>query len=306
MAAGDVLADVQTDKATMAFESQEDGYLAKILVQAGSAELKIGAPVAIMVEDASAVAAFASYTAAAAASAAPAAAPAAAASGAAGYAGHRLWPTVRRLLSEHGLQPAAVVPTGPHGVLTRGDVLAAVAGGARAAPAAHAAAAAAPRVAAAPAAAASPAPAAPAAAAVSPATPPPPRGGQSHVDTPASNVRKIIASRLLASKRGSPHLYVSREAGLDALMALRKELAAAGAKASVNDFVIRAAAVALARVPAAAALQPGASIDIAIAVATPGGLMTPIVFGADKMVRIITGRNKTGRCLLFRIHAARC
>jgi len=282
VAAGDVLADVETDKATMAFESQEDGFLAKILVAAG-VDVKIGTPVAVFCEDESAVAAFASYSASAAPAAAPAA-PAAAAKaggGGQGYAGHRLWPSVRKLLSEHGLPAASVVPTGPHGVLTRGDIIAAVAGGARAAPPAHAHK---PPAAAPPAAPHAPA-APPAAAPPSPAPAPPSRAGQSHVDTPASNVRKIIASRLLASKRGSPHLYVSREAGLDALVALRKELAAQGAKASVNDFVIRAAAVALARVPAAAALQPGASIDIAIAVATPGGLMTPIVFGADKLVR---------------------
>lgn len=287
MAAGDVLADVQTDKATMAFESQEDGYLAKILVQAGAEDIKIGTPVAVFVEDASAVAAFASYSASAAPAAPAAAAPVAnaakaapAAAGAAGYSGRRLWPSVRLLLEANGMQASSVVPTGPHGVLTRGDVLAAAAGGKRAAPAAAAAPAA---PAAQPQAVAPPAP--PPAAAAAPQTPPPVRGGPAFTDTPASNVRKIIASRLVASKRGLPHLYVSREAGLDALVALRKELAARGAKASVNDFVIRAAAVALARVPAAAALQPGASIDIAIAVATPGGLMTPIVFGADKLVR---------------------
>ena len=104
-----------------------------------------------------------------------------------------------------------------------------------------------------------------------------------YTEVVASNIRKVIASRLVASKQGAPHLYLTRDAHLDAVNALRSRLAGEGRKHSVNDFVIRAAAVALAKVPAGGALAPGAAVDISIAVATPTGLMTPIIKGADKL-----------------------
>jgi pyruvate dehydrogenase E2 component (dihydrolipoamide acetyltransferase) len=113
------------------------------------------------------------------------------------------------------------------------------------------------------------------------------RDAPAHTDHAATNIRKVIAARLLDSKRESPHLYVSRDATLCSLLQLRSELAAKGAKASVNDFVIRAAALALSSVPAAGALAPGAAVDIAVAVALPdGGLITPVVRGADKLARL--------------------
>lgn len=102
-------------------------------------------------------------------------------------------------------------------------------------------------------------------------------------DTTASNIRKVIASRLIASKQGAPHAYVSRDVPLDAVSALRAQLAAKGSKHSVNDFVIRAAAVALMEAPSGAGLAPGAAADISIAVATPTGLMTPIVKAANTL-----------------------
>ena len=104
-----------------------------------------------------------------------------------------------------------------------------------------------------------------------------------YTEVVASNIRKVIASRLVASKQGAPHLYLTRDAHLDAVNALRSRLAGEGRKHSVNDFVIRAAAVALAKVRAGGALAPGAAVDISIAVATPTGLMTPIIKGADKL-----------------------
>jgi pyruvate dehydrogenase E2 component (dihydrolipoamide acetyltransferase) len=106
---------------------------------------------------------------------------------------------------------------------------------------------------------------------------------EAYSEVVASSIRKVIASRLVASKQGAPHLYLTRDAPLDAVNGLRSKLASEGHKHSVNDFVIRAAAVALAKVPAGGAIAPGAAVDISIAVATPNGLMTPIVKAADKL-----------------------
>jgi pyruvate dehydrogenase E2 component (dihydrolipoamide acetyltransferase) len=108
-------------------------------------------------------------------------------------------------------------------------------------------------------------------------------------ETKASTMRKVIAKRLTASKAGVPHMYASAECELDAVLAFRKKLAADhGVKVSVNDFVIRCAALALRDVPELNAswddkrLQPqlSPSVDVSVAVATPGGLITPIVTGA--------------------------
>ena len=141
------------------------------------------------------------------------------------------------------------------------------------------------------------------AAAASAPPPPPPQQQQQHqpaargkagprvsyTDVPNSQVRRIIAKRLLESKQTAPSLYVTADAPLAAVQALRKQLAAQGVRVSVNDCVVRAAALALRDVPeanafwdaaaGAAARQPG--VDVAIAVATDGGLITPIVRGAD-------------------------
>jgi len=146
--------------------------------------------------------------------------------------------------------------------------------------------------------AAAPAPAA-SAAAVAVSALKPSSTGEEYTDHPASSVRKIIASRLLESKR-SPHLYVSREAPLDALLALKASL---GFKASVNDLLVKAAALALQRVPAAGALQPGVAVDVAVAVATPGGLSTPVVRAADSLslqelsqqIKALAGRAREGK-----------
>jgi pyruvate dehydrogenase E2 component (dihydrolipoamide acetyltransferase) len=115
----------------------------------------------------------------------------------------------------------------------------------------------------------------------------------------------VIASRLQASKRESPHFYASRDAPLDALLLLRAQLLAErGLKASVNDFLVRAAALALAQHPAAAALSPHSPIDLAVAVALPGGgLNTPLVRSADRLslaevsaaVKELAARAREGR-----------
>ncbi|PNH07466.1 Dihydrolipoyllysine-residue acetyltransferase [Tetrabaena socialis] len=314
---GDVMAEIETDKATLGFENVADeGFVARILVPSGARDIPVGAQVAILVEDEASIAAFADYTAdgasssssgssgagaevveaVEAAAAAPAAPPRVVAS-------DRLGPAVRHLLGSAGLSPEDVTPTGPRNIITKGDVLAAIEAGVR--PGSGAAAAAAAAVAAAAPAPKAPAPAAAAAPpAAKPAPPPasaaPPKpaapaaaplpSGGSYTNTPNSQIRRIIAARLLDSKRNTPTMYLSVDAGLDAIADLRAALAAKGTKVSVNDCVLRAVALALRDVPAAnvfwdekaGEIRPFPSIDISVAVATERGLITPIVKGADR------------------------
>ncbi|GJP40673.1 hypothetical protein CLOM_g327 [Closterium sp. NIES-68] len=231
-------------------------------------------------------------------------------------------PAARLLLAGSGVDPQSVQGSGPKGVVTKGDALAAIAAAARSAAAAAAAAsarsiattAAAPAVsasaAAAPVAAPAPAPppspaaaVAPTAAPVPPSAPAPPPapaaaaapalGGAAgaFVDIPTTQIRRIIAQRLMESKWGSPHLYAESDADIDATLQLRKELKDKWQVAvSVNDFVIKAVAMALSEVTEAnvhwdakrAQLVSNSSIDISIAVATDKGLITPILKDADK------------------------
>ncbi len=255
--------------------------------------MPVGQLVAIMVDDAADVAKFADYTAAgsssaaAAAPAAAAAAPAAAPAAPAGQrvqASDRIGPAVRYWLQAMGLTADQVVPSGPRNIITKSDVMAAAeaikSGKAPAQPAAPKPAAAAAAAAAAPAA-RKPAAAAPAAS---------PAAG-AFTDHPNSQIRSIIAQRLLESKQTIPSLYVTAEAELDALNALRKTVAEQGTKVSVNDFVVKAVAMALRDVPAANAMWDSCaqqakgfpSIDVCVAVATERGLVTPIVKGADQL-----------------------
>lgn len=190
---GTVLAEIETDKATLAFENQDEGFIAKILAPAGSKDIKVGQLVAVIVEDQDQVAAFANFSAdGASSSRQPAAAGAApAASAAAGKqsrvkANFRIGPAARTALEEAGLTADDVTPTGPNNIITKPDVLAAVAAGAKPSTAAAASAAA-------PAAAAAAAPAAPkqaAPAAPRPAAAPaaPPRDGATYQDIPNSQV----------------------------------------------------------------------------------------------------------------------
>jgi pyruvate dehydrogenase E2 component (dihydrolipoamide acetyltransferase) len=138
VSAGSVLADVETDKATLAFENQDDGFVAKLLVPSGARDVPVGAPVAVLVEEAEHVAAFADYAApggaapeaSAAGAGAAAAAPAAAAKAAAAPANFRLGPAARKALAEAGLTPGDIAaPSGPRGIIVKEDVLAAVAAG---------------------------------------------------------------------------------------------------------------------------------------------------------------------------------
>ena len=318
--AGDVLAQVETDKATVSFDSTEDGFIAKILLAAGSSDVAVGTPVAIFVDEADKVAAFKDYVhggaaapaapaatapapaAAAAAAAAPASAvasgpscsnrgvlglpgdddvsPAAASSGARVFA----TPAARAAAAARGIDVSQVTGTGPNHRVVKADILEFTPVKAAAAVATKAAA----PVAAAPAAGR---PAAPAPTAV------PASAAGDYTDLPLSQMRKVIAQRLSHSKQTIPHYYVTVEVEMDAVLKLRgdlnKQLEAAvknkedAPKISVNDFVIKAVAHALRKVPAVNCSWQDTFVrsynyaDISVAVATDAGLITPIVTDAD-------------------------
>lgn len=278
---GDVIAEIETDKATMEFEAVDEGTIGKILIAAGSAGVKVNTPIAILLEegeDASAITA-APKAAPVAAAATVAAAPAAVAAAApvvaapAAPAGGRVFasPLAKRLAAEAGLDLKAVQGSGPYGRVVKADVEAAVKGGVKAAPAPAVAAAAAP----APKAAAAPA-------AANPFEP-------AYEEIPNSSIRKVIARRLTEAKQTVPHFYLTIDCEVDALLKVRAELngRSDAYKLSVNDFVIRAVALALKKVPAAnaswgeEAIKRYIDVDVSVAVATPNGLITPIVRHAD-------------------------
>jgi len=302
---GDVIAEIETDKATMEVEAIDEGTVAKLVVPAGSEGVKVNALIAVLAADGEDVAAAASGAGSAApapkaaapapaeapkAEAAPAPAPVApaAAPAAASSAGARTFssPLARRLAKEAGIDISAVAGTGPHGRVVKSDVEAAAAGGgAKAAPAAVAA----PQ-------ATAPAPAAAA-----------PKGASdeavlklfepgSYELVPHDGMRKTIARRLVESKQTVPHFYVSVDCELDALMALRAQLndaaprkdGAPAYKLSVNDMVIKAMALALRDIPDANvswtenAMVKHKHADVGVAVSIPGGLITPIVRKAEE------------------------
>ncbi len=284
---GDVIAEIETDKATMEVEAVDEGVLGKILVAEGSEHVAVNTPIAVILlegEDASALAAAGSPAPAKAAAPAPAA-PAAAAAAAAPPApssaaparaeGARIFasPLAKRMAAEAGLDLGSIKGSGPRGRIIKADVEAAK----QAPPVAKLAAA--PQ-------AAKPAPAAAPAAAPQPFETP-------FVEVANSTMRKVIARRLSDSKRDIPHYYLTIECNIDPLLELRDKLNArtgegpAAFKLSVNDFVIRAVALALRAYPDAncswtdEAIRFYQTVDVAVAVAAPNGLITPIVRNAD-------------------------
>ncbi|HEX9933477.1 MAG TPA: 2-oxo acid dehydrogenase subunit E2, partial [Allosphingosinicella sp.] len=287
VAAGDVLAEIETDKATMEFEAVDEGIVTKILIAEGTDEVKVGTVIALIAgegEDASAAPSPAAAPAppptptptpevkgygvspAEQAPAAPAPAPR-------HDAGERVKasPLARRLAGQRGLDLAGLKGSGPGGRIVKADIDGAgTAAKAAPAPAAPAAA---------PAPAPAPAPAAAAAAAAVPDIP--------HEAAKLSNIRKTIARRLTESKQTVPHIYLTVDIRLDALLKLRSELNASlesrGVKLSVNDMLVKALAVALVEVPSCNVMYTPTELvtfkraDISVAVSTPTGLITPIV-----------------------------
>ena len=303
---GDLMAEIETDKATMEFEAVDEGTVVKILVAEGTDNVKVGTVIAIIAEegeDASSVSAptksetpepaakeseakpdpkdpndtgsEAKPVARTEASAEDHGRPADAGAAKPAATGERVKasPLARRLAADTGIDLGAVAGSGPRGRIVKADVENAKTG---AAPVAAKTDAAAPTTSA-----AAPAPAA------KPATVP----DIPHEATKLSNVRKTIARRLTESKQTVPHIYLTVNIRLDALLKLRGELNASlearGVKLSVNDLLIKAQAVALMQVPTCNVMfTPDQLIsfqraDISVAVSTPSGLITPIIVGAD-------------------------
>ncbi|MFN4204209.1 MAG: pyruvate dehydrogenase complex dihydrolipoamide acetyltransferase [Tabrizicola sp.] len=292
---GQILAEIETDKATMEFEAVDEGVVGRILVAEGTAGVKVNTPIAVLLEDGEDAASVAAAPKAAAAAPAPVAAvaapvavaavavPVAAASGAARVFAS---PLARRIAREKGLDLTSVKGTGPHGRIVRADVEGARSGAAKpeVVPVAEVPKAAAPAPAAAPVAAM---PSGMAAETVLKMY-----ADRAYEEVPLDGMRRTIAARLTEAKQTIPHFYLRREVRLDALMAFRetlnKQLEGRGVKLSVNDFIIKACAMALQAVPNANAVWAGDRMlrlkpsDVAVAVAVDGGLFTPVLRDADK------------------------
>jgi len=309
---GDILAEIETDKATMEFEAVDEGKIAKILVPEGSEGVKVGAPIAILAgegEDVSAAASAAPKAEAPAPSPSPqrgegrgegaptsesapesrtpspgAEAPTSPPRGEV-QKGDRIKasPLARRIAEEKGLDLSSIQGSGPGGRIVKADLESAPAKAAAPAPAPSAA----------------PAPTA--------------AGEIPHEAVKLSNIRKTIARRLTESKQTIPHYYLTVDIQLDALLKLRSELNKGleprNIKLSVNDLLIKALAMALIEVPTANVSFAGDQMlkfsraDISVAVAIPDGLITPIIIGADtktlsaisKEMTDLAGRARDGK-----------
>jgi pyruvate dehydrogenase E2 component (dihydrolipoamide acetyltransferase) len=287
--AGDVIAEIETDKATMEVEAVDEGILGKILIPAGTDGVKVNELIAVLLEDGEDSSAIGAAPAAkpvtngAAKVEATAAPVTAAPAGKITDNGARVFatPLARRIANDQGVTLQNVVGTGPNGRIIKIDVEAAMRNK-------------------------SVAPVAAAPAAITASTPvsaPAVKGpdakklsdayGMAYDLVPNSKMRQVIARRLSESKQTVPHFYLSLDCELDALLALRQDLngrspeGKGSYKLSVNDFIIKAVAASLIRVPAAnSAYTDEAALfykhaDISVAVATPTGLITPIIKKAE-------------------------
>ena len=288
---GDLLAEIETDKATMEVEAVEEGVIAKILVAGGSEGVKVNAPIALLLEDDEDASVLDNYTvgggatpqaAAPSPQAAAPKAPPASASAPQTSSGARVKasPLAKRLAAEAGLDLSAIAGSGPNGRIVKADVDAAKAGGAaKAAPQA-----------------------APQAAPVTTTAVGMPLGGGAEYLTsmgieagsydllPLNGIQKVVAKRLSSSNVNVPDFPLTIDCEIDALLKMRKELnsqAPEGVKISVNDMLIRASALSLKHVPEcnASYTPDGVAMhkhaDVAVAVAIDSGLITPIVRAAE-------------------------
>ncbi|WP_323783644.1 pyruvate dehydrogenase complex dihydrolipoamide acetyltransferase [Leisingera sp.] len=296
VSSGDLLAEIETDKATMEFEAVDEGVVGKILISEGSEGVKVNTPIAVLLEDGESAddiqasgtsggdAAPAKEDAPAASEAsasAPKEAVKAAPAAPQGADGSRIFasPLARRIAADKGLDLSQITGSGPKGRIVKADVESAKPQAAAAAAKAGAA----------------PAAAAPAAAA--PATGPSADmvarmyEGREFEEVKLDGMRKTIAARLTEAKQTVPHFYLRRDIQLDALLKFRgelnKQLEGRGVKLSVNDFIIKACALALQSVPDANAVWAGDRVlkmkasDVAVAVAIEGGLFTPVLQDSD-------------------------
>ena len=287
VASGDIIAEIETDKATMEFEAVDEGTIGKILIEAGTDGVKVNTPIAVLlaegesaddIGESSAKAPEAKPDAGAEAAPergsdkpAPASAPPAPKAD-----GKRIFasPLARRIAADNGLDLSLITGSGPHGRIVKADVEDA-------------------KPSAAPAKAETPATKteAPAKAAMAPG----PSAdqvarmyeGRGYEEVALDGMRKTVAARLTEAKQTIPHFYLRRDVTLDALMKFRadlnKQLEPRGVKLSVNDFIIKASAMALQAVPDCNAVWAGDRMlrlkpsDVAVAVAVEGGLFTPVL-----------------------------
>jgi pyruvate dehydrogenase E2 component (dihydrolipoamide acetyltransferase) len=288
---GDLLCEIETDKATMGFETPEEGYLAKVLIAEGTKDVSIGKLLCIIVENKDDVAAFANFTGAEDTSAPTESAeckveeekpqkeekqkpasskpkseqkssqPASTQSD-----GDRVKasPYAKKLASEQGVDIQSVSGSGPGGRILAADL--------------------------------SNAQSRPSSKSSAPSTKPTAQAGTDYVDIPLSNMRKTIAKRLTESKSNIPHYYLTAEVAIDDILEVRERLnamlkdnAKSGEKPqklSINDFIIKASALACLKVPEANSffmdtfVRQNNNVDISVAVSTENGLITPIIFDA--------------------------
>ena len=307
---GDIIAEIETDKATMEVEAVDEGTVGSILIAEGTDKVKVNTPIAVLLEEGESASAAPKAAAPKAAAPAPAAAPtpaakpqasaapapapaaptpapAAAKPAANGHAGERIFasPLARRLAAEAKVDLGRVSGSGPHGRIVQRDIEAAVKSGTAKAGAP------------APGTAITTAAAAPASAMAAPMADSKVLAlyeEGSYEVLPHDGMRRIIAERLTQSKQTIPHFYLNLDCRLDQLLAARSRINAAAPKEgprayklSVNDFVIKALALALQHVPAANATWTAAGMlrhrhsDVGVAVAVEGGLFTPVIRHAE-------------------------
>ena len=288
VSSGDLLAEIETDKATMEFEAVDEGIIGKILIAEGTEAVKVNSPIAVLLADGETADDIGASTEPTPAPA-PAAeaveekpAPTTSASSAAPTTSdaNRVFasPLARRIAADKGIDLSGIKGSGPHGRIVKADVENAEAAPATPKPAVSTS--------------------APVAAAASPASIGPSTDavlkmydGREFEEVSLDGMRKTIAGRLTEAKQTIPHFYLRRDIQLDALLAFRsqlnKQLEPRGVKLSVNDFIIKACALALQAVPDANAVWAGDRVlkmkasDVAVAVAIDGGLFTPVLQDAD-------------------------
>jgi len=281
VSSGDIIAEIETDKATMEFEAVDEGVIGKILITEGSEGVKVNTPIAVLLEDGETADGMAKSATAPTNAAAPETAPVVAPVAAAPLQdGARVFasPLARRIAADKGLDLTQINGSGPRGRIVKADVLSATA-----------------TTTTTPAASASASPAA-ASAITAPSVSADAiaklYADREYTEIPLDGMRKTIAARLTEAKQTIPHFYLRRDIRIDDLLSFRaqinKQLESRGVKLSVNDFIIKACANALQAVPAANAVWAGDRVlqltpsDVAVAVAIEGGLFTPVLKDADK------------------------
>ncbi|XP_072342689.1 dihydrolipoyllysine-residue acetyltransferase component of pyruvate dehydrogenase complex, mitochondrial [Scyliorhinus torazame] len=271
---GDLIAEIETDKATIGFEVMEEGYLAKILIAEGTRDVPLGTSLCIIVEKESDIPAFADYVETGVADIKPQPPPPAAPLAQQPVAAPTVSlpvksrdpkgrvfasPLAKKLAADKGIDLKQIKGTGPDGQIRKKDVDSFV-----------------------------PSKLAPAPTPAAPGVAPVPTG--TFTDIPLSSIRKIIAQRLIQSKQTIPHYYLSIDVNMDRILELRKQLneevKSENIKLSVNDFLIKASALACLKIPEVnsswldTVIRQNHVVDISVAVSTPAGLITPIVFNA--------------------------